>query len=169
MKNYLVLFVTFFSLYSSISGQQVLVRTADTIKIQAALAIIQQFEPEIYQRIVVRTTIQLGEIENKPRVSFAIADEQFGVKRYWIMLNPTIMQGFSIHVIASILLHEAMHNGYNLSVYQKINTESFDEEVLYEHIHIYNYELKFLRKIHASAEDIQGRMQVMKKLSIPIL
>ncbi|MBU3744232.1 MAG: hypothetical protein FGM61_06730 [Sediminibacterium sp.] len=169
MKNSLLLLLTFIFLYSSISAQQILVRTADTFKIKAALGIIQQFEPEIYQRIVVRTCIQLGELENKPRVSFAIADEQSGIKRYWIMLNPNIMQDLSIQVIASILLHEAMHNGYNMSVYQKINTESFDEEVLHEHIHIYNYELKFLRKIHASAEDIQGRIQVMKKLSIPIL
>lgn len=169
MKNYLLLAFACFAIHSTLSAQRILVRTADTIKIKSALAIIKEYEPAIYQQIITQTYIQLGELENKPRVSFAIADEQLGVKRYWIMLHPSILLDLSIQVVASILLHEAMHSGYNMSIYQKIDTNSFDEELLYEHIHIYNYELKFLKKIHASNDDIEGRKQVMRKLSIPIL
>lgn len=165
----LALLLLHFGIQFTADGQQLLIKTADTVKIKTALRIVQQYEPEIYQSIITKTTIQFGVLESDPNVSFAIADEQAGKKYYWIMLNPNLMEDRPINIIASVILHEAMHNGYNMSLYKKMDTDNWKEQLRHEHIHIYNYELQFLRKMGAPASQIQSRMNVMKSLAIPIL
>jgi hypothetical protein len=165
----LVLYLLSLGILTPAIGQRLLIKTADTIKIKTALRIVEQYEAEIYQTIITKTIIQFGFIESSPNVSFAITDELGGKKYYWIMLNPNLMDNQPINIIAAIILHEAMHNGYYMDIYKNIDAENRIEQLKYEHIHIYNYELKFLKKIGAPQSDITSRMNVMKSLAIPIL
>lgn len=163
-------FLTILLFFSkNVQSQQLLIKTADTVKIYAALKIIKEFEPEIYFNILTQCIIQFGIIPDKPTVNFAISDEYNGEKRNWILLNQNLMNGHSNNIIATIIVHEAMHLGYNMGIYK--NIESDNEELVdkQEHTVIYNYELVFLKKIGASTSDIKSRKQIMKQLSIPII
>ena len=75
----------------------------------------------------------------------------------------------SIHIIATIIVHEAMHLGYSMNIYKKMSIIDFEKELKIEHVHIYNYELNFLARIGATKSDIESRKRVMHDLEIPIM
>jgi len=158
-----------FAFSNQVKSQKLLVHTRDTVKIKSALQIVKQFEPEIYSKIINRVIIQFGIIPDKPGINFAISDEVGGKIYHWIMLNPILMNGFSNDIIACILVHEAMHLGFDMSFYKNIETDNTEVVDKHEHTIIYNYELTFLKKIGASKDDIESRKQIMKQLSIPII
>jgi hypothetical protein len=163
------LFFTFNIISINVFTQTILIQTSDTTKIKKALAIINYYEPEIYQSIITKSIIQFGELPDKPRVNFAISEKNGIEPRYWIMLNPTLMNNNSIHIIATIIVHEAMHLGYSMNIYKKASMNDYEKELKIEHVHIYNYELNFLTKIGASKSDIDSRKRVMDDLKIPIM
>lgn len=163
----LLIIFSFFS--KNVQSQQLLIKTADTSKIYAALKIVKKFEPEMYLNILTHSIIQFGIIPDKPTVNFAISDEYNGEKRNWIMLNQKLMNGLTNNIIATVILHEAMHLGYNMGIYKNIESDNAELVDKQEHIVIYNYELVFLKKIGASTSDIESRKQIMKQLSIPII
>ena len=163
----LLIILSFFS--KNVHSQQLLIKTADTAKIYAALKIVKEFEPEMYLNILTHSIIQFGIILDKPTLNFAISDEYNGEKRNWIMLNQKLMNGLTNNIIATVILHEAMHLGYNMGIYKNIESDNAELVDKQEHIVIYNYELVFLKKIGASTSDIESRKQIMKQLSIPII
>ena len=169
-KPWVTLFLSIAFVFShQAKSQKLLVHTRDTLKIKSALQIVKQFEPEIYSKIINRVIIQFGIIPDKPGINFAISDEVGGKIYHWIMLNPILMNGFSNDIIACILVHEAMHLGFDMSFYNNIETDNTEVVDKHEHTIIYNYELTFLKKIGASKGDIESRKQIMKQLSIPII
>ena len=157
------------TIHITVFSQNILIKTPDTIKIKEALAIIKNAEPEIYHSIITKSNIQFGILPDKPRVNFAIAEENVNTPRYWIMLNPILMIDNSIHIIATIIVHEAMHLGYSMNIYKKMSINDFEKELKIEHVHIYNYELNFLARIGATKSDIESRKRVMHDLEIPIM
>ena len=163
----LLIILSFFS--KNVQSQQLLIKTADTAKIYAALKIVKEFEPEMYLNILTHSIIQFGIILDKPTLNFAISDEYNGEKRNWIMLNQKLMNGLTNNIIATVILHEAMHLGYNMGIFKNIESDNAELVDKQEHIVIYNYELVFLKKIGASTSDIESRKQIMKQLSIPII
>ena len=101
----LLIILSFFS--KNVHSQQLLIKTADTAKIYAALKIVKEFEPEMYLNILTHSIIQFGIIPDKPTLNFAISDEYNGEKRNWIMLNQKLMNGLTNNIIATVILHEA--------------------------------------------------------------
>ena len=158
-----------FAFSNQAKSQKLLVHTTDTVKIKSALQIVKQFETEIYSKIITKAIIQFGIIPDKPGINFAISDQAGGKIYHWIMLNPILMNGFSNDIIACIIVHEAMHLGFDMSLYKNIKSDNAEVVDKQEHTIIYNYELTFLKKIGASKGDIESRKQIMKQLSIPII
>lgn len=148
--------------------QIMLIQTSDTVKINAALAIVKKYEPVIFEQVITKAHIQFGELPYSKDLNFAISNsEANGKTRHWIMLTPRLMNGHSVDIVACILVHEAMHLGFNMGLFSSnyLGGEQSKED---EHVTIYNYELKFLKKIGASTRDIISRKEIMKQLSIPI-
>lgn len=165
----IIMLLTLFVLFQGVGFAQIkLIRTSDTVKINAALAIVKKYEPVIFEQVITKAYIQFGELPYSKDVNFAITNsEENGHTRHWIMLNPRLMDGHSVDIVACILVHEAMHLGFNMGLFASSykGGEQNNED---EHVSIYNYELKFLKKIGASVHDITSRKEVMKQLSIPI-
>ena len=148
--------------------QKMLIRTSDTVKINAALAIVKKYEPAIFEQIITKAYIQFGELSYSKDLNFAISNsEADGNTRHWIMLTPRLMNGHSVNIVACILVHEAMHLGFNMGLLSN-DEQGGNQQIEEEHVTIYNYELKFLKKVGASAQDINSRKGIMKQLSIPI-
>lgn len=148
--------------------QIMLIQTSDTVKINAALAIVKKYEPVIFEQVITKAHIQFGELPYSTNVSFAISNSEVnGHTRHWIMLNPRLMEDHSVDIVACILVHEAMHLGFNMGLFSSCQ-QGGNQKIEEEHVTIYNYELKFLKKIGASVQDITSRKAVMKQLSIPI-
>jgi hypothetical protein len=150
-------------------SQNILIRTADTLKIKAALRIIERHEPEIYSRIISRSYIQFGINPERPTVNFAITDDAGGIQRHWIMLNPVLMNDHSNDIIAAIIVHEAMHLGFKMYIYKGLGSDNIELNAKHEHTIIYNHELLFMRKIGASKSDIESIKQIMMDFSIPVI
>lgn len=150
-------------------SQTILVNNPNKYKIDQALVILEKYEPDIFYTIINKSFIQLGEIPGEPDINFNILDEVDEKQNLWIMLTLNLVNYSSVNEIASLILHEAMHLRYRLTIPRDSPNYSFKQREKIEHIAIYNYEILFLRKIGSPEHHIKGRKEVMRKLSIPIL
>lgn len=150
-------------------SQTILVNNPNKYKIDQALVILEKYEPDIFYTIINKSFIQLGEIPGEPDINFNILDEVNEKQNLWIMLTVNLVNYSSVNEIASLILHEAMHLRYRLTIPRDSPNYSFKQREKIEHIAIYNYEILFLRKIGSPEHHIRGRKEVMRKLSIPIL
>ena len=169
-KNKLWFITIMFLVASQLSAQDILVRKSDAPKVNAALEIVRKYEPDIYETIIKRSTIQLGEYSPTEKGTCWCEDEvQEGKRILWIMLSPEIVKNKSINWIASTIVHEAMHLRFGMSLSGSNDLANYEKREKMEHITIYNYELFFLRRIGATKEDIASEKALMKSLSIPII
>ncbi|MCX6336682.1 MAG: hypothetical protein NT153_05250 [Bacteroidetes bacterium] len=155
---------------STLSAQDVLVSSANAPKVKAALELIKKYEPDIYESVIKKSKIQLGELSQKDKgTCWCIDEAQAGKKILWIMLSPNIVDNESINWIASTILHEAMHLRFGLSLATDIENDSYAKREKTEHTTIFNYEIFFLRRVGASKKDISNQINLMRQLSISII
>lgn len=167
--------VQFYLIFTSLffctqgSGQKVLLTGKYLPRVEHALSIVAKYEPDIYADIVSQSYIQLGEISGKPGTSFCIVEGVASSRALWIMLSPLRLRDATDISIASVIIHEAMHLRYNLSMKDDPNWVINEAARHLEHTTIYNYQLFFLKRVGAAWHEIEGVKSVMRSLSIPVI
>jgi hypothetical protein len=172
MKNYhFFLLVVLIAVSDICHSQNILIKTydLDVIKINKALAIIYKYEPDIFESTIKHSNIQFGEFHGQDGTSFAIDEKNTIGHTLWIMLSQSVVKKESVNWVAATILHEAMHLRYSVSIPITSEISNYASREKLEHTTIYNYELMFLKRIGANANDISDLKVLMKSLSISII
>ena len=140
-------------------------------KVESALALIQEYEPGIYETIKT-SYIQVGGISGENEMhawAFARKEPRYNYTIPWIMLDSKALTDFTVKNIAGLVLHEALHLAYwDKGVDGKIHYSKSDADMKVEHTYIYNYQLNFLKKIRASKNDQQFCLDIMHYLRLTV-
>lgn len=160
MKN-----LFFFLLLTSLStkSQTVLLDKRWNDKISEALELVRTNEPLINQTVQ-KTYIQSGTLREIGMDAFAEIDERYNRKIYWIMIDHQALTDYDTKMIASIIIHEALHlmlyyHGPNGLIWDDL-TKS---EQKAEHDYIYRYQIDFLKRIKASENAIAHFKSIMNR------
>jgi hypothetical protein len=167
MKKSLTLFLSICCL--QVLGQNNLVHENWRGKIDAALYLIKQYEPVLFEQVVSRAYIQLSDCAKRGMAAYATRDYRFRETIEWIMIDVDQADKNSIKNLASLIVHEALH----LKMWDHGNTGKnwgtmTQQERDQEHTYIYNYQLSFLKKIKAKKSDIDYYAYLMATLGLPV-
>lgn len=145
-------------------------------KVEKCLSIIEANDPEVYQYMK-SVYIQAGQISGSNEMSawgFATVEPIYhsngkSTDISWIMLDSKGLSILSVNTLAGIVLHEAIHlHLWDRSMDGKYIYIKSDEDMDKEHAFIYQYQLDFLKKIHASQTELSFCMNIMRHLGLKV-
>jgi len=155
----------FILLALKIQSQHILLAEKWHPKIYKALELVQQNVPAIFKTIET-AYIQAGEIRCQQMNAFAQMEYRNQLVIPWIIIDREALDEFNYKVTASILLHEALH----LIIWDHGNGKSWGDMSLQEqkkeNSYIFNYQIAFLKKVHASRSDINYFETIMNQIGI---
>jgi hypothetical protein len=167
MKKILTIFFSVCCL--QVLGQKNLVHENWHGKIDAALYLIKQYEPVLFEQTVRQAYIQLSDCSKQGMAAFATKDYRVQETIEWIMIDVDQADKKSIKNLASLIVHEALHlkRWYHSNTGKTWGTMT-PQERDQEHTYIFNYQLSFLKKIGANKSDISYYVYLMASLGLPI-
>jgi len=161
MKIELVMMLIIISV-SAFSQDIILHQQWNVENVKAAIKIIKEKEPELYENIITRSTIQAGEHPNAD--AFCTINNINGKQILWIMLSNMALTSFSKEILAATIYHEALHLEYwVVDVVGRDWTFMTTAQKQNEHERIYRKELAFLEKTHPNPKDITYLKGVIKE------
>ena len=145
-------------------------------KVVKAISIIKRADPFLYEEIITKAYIQAGMLNETDdmgngfqKCGISILENRNEHSMPWILINSVQLDKWNLNKIAGVILHEALHlKFWNYGVDGKYYSYKSESDMYKEHTYIYNYQLQFLKKIHAPEKDLVPCTTTMDFLNIPI-